>query len=175
MPSKPKPLSMERQKHRAKAALKKISTQYPEKGAMFFALLERTVLDLFIHDWRGPAVAYLNEDMWHSEISGVDPDWIRDTLRKMGVCFSRDCRASARFHINHDCLHAWNSVVLPPKWNAEDRINARPDTIKQAITAAASTKYRDIAHVRANNYGCADYEQNKQEVLLKLSSLLAQA
>lgn len=164
-------ISIERQRNRANAALRKIRHQFPVEGAAFFAVLERAVLDLFIHGERGQAVAYLNEEMWHCEVAGVDPVWVRDVLRAMGVCFSMDCISSAKSHINLDCDYAWNSVVLPPRFDTSEKIVARPETVRAALEAAKAAEYIQISGVRPHNYGCEFYETSKRKVIATLSEL----
>lgn len=132
-------LDIGRQDHRAKVALAKIKKQFPREGAMFYSVLERTVMDLFLDDWRGPATAYLNGGMWHVQMCGVDPDWVRDQLKKANVCFHQFCYVSADNHVADKCL-GMTGEVDPSAVKAKKMV-AGKSLREKAIEAINSTPY----------------------------------
>ena len=70
-----------------RAALRRIRAQFPAtpEGRLMFAVVDKAVWDsLYRHTWYGEsAVRYLEQDLSHAELCGVDPEWIRETLRAM--------------------------------------------------------------------------------------------
>lgn len=76
-----------------RAAMRRIEAQFrygenkmlPE-AALMFAIVNCAVMDTLDRKNRSGAIRYLLEDLRHADIVGVDPQWIRDTLRAMD-CF----------------------------------------------------------------------------------------
>lgn len=76
---------------RIKLFEKKVFPQFPESGAGFlmFSIVLQAVRDayddtVYPHEQRS-GYAYLNSDMPHAQMAGVDPDWIRFVLKKIGL------------------------------------------------------------------------------------------
>lgn len=158
-------LDIGRQDHRARVAMAKIKKQFPEEGAMFCSVLERTIMDLVLDDWRGPATAYLNGNMWHVQMCGVDPDWVRDQLKKANVCFHQFCTVSVAGHVSDKCTgkhdHLDNSV------SAKDMI-AGPSLRERAIQAINATKHE---HPTRRAPTKREFYDQKKRILETIESL----
>lgn len=82
-----------------RALVNKISCQFPDtpEGRLMCAVINIALSDLITnrrgHDVdinRNNAKRYLNGDMWHALVCGVDPDWIRLQLKIAGFDFTEN-------------------------------------------------------------------------------------
>jgi hypothetical protein len=85
--------------HSTKAALarglvKKIGHQFPPcpEGQLMHSIVAQAITDLFKSGTsdaaqlcRRKARWYLSGSMWHAQICGIDPDWIRTQLTRAGI------------------------------------------------------------------------------------------
>lgn len=82
-------------KDRIKAIAWKIRPQFLEKpeGKFMFAIVERALADIgdfkCLADVRS-ACRYLNNDLIHAELAGVDPQWIREVISRAGIKLTFD-------------------------------------------------------------------------------------
>jgi len=166
-------MTVDRQRHRAVAVLEKIKTQFPAEDKLFFRIFERSVLDLFDFSWRSSAVSYLNSSTFCMDICGVDRDWVMYMLKKAGVCFDMRCRESGAVHAKKDCEFAWCSrpLVIERGLAFTKKINARPDTVKQAIESTERMTYADFGDSKPGDMREYVYNDHKQSALEKLRSL----
>jgi hypothetical protein len=80
-----------------RAVIRKISFQFPDcpEGRFMLAVIAVALNDLITNRhggeyeiYREAAARYLQGDIWHAHIAGVDPEWIRAQLTKAGIDFS---------------------------------------------------------------------------------------
>lgn len=73
--------------------IKKIGCQFPDtaEGRLMLAVINIALSDLIsnrqgpeMERYRDQAIRYLNGEMWHALVSGVDPEWIRLQLKIAG-------------------------------------------------------------------------------------------
>ena len=72
---------------KGRAALYKIRSQFPAipEGQLMCAIINGAIVDLSSTKYRLEAIRYLQGDMVHAEIAGVDAGWIRGVLVKYEV------------------------------------------------------------------------------------------
>ena len=72
---------------RNRAALHKIRSQFPTipEGQLMCATINGAIVDLSSTKYRLAAIRYLQGDMVHAGMAGVDANWIRDVLVKYKV------------------------------------------------------------------------------------------
>ena len=70
-----------------RAAFHKIRSQFPAipEGQLMGAIINGAIVDLSSTKYRLEAIRYLQGNMIHAEMAGVDADWIRDVLVKYEV------------------------------------------------------------------------------------------
>jgi len=71
-----------------KAIIRKLSYEFdldsPEQRLMF-AVISTAINDLKDTRYRAECIRYLNHDLSHAEMCGVDPDWIRSICYKANL------------------------------------------------------------------------------------------
>ena len=71
----------------ARAVMRRVAAQFPllPEAKLMCAIIGGAVTDLFDKSHRRAAEDYLNGEMKHAEMCGVDSVWIRESLQKAGV------------------------------------------------------------------------------------------
>lgn len=74
-----------------RAVVRKIGYQFPATpaGQLMHAVVGVAIADLFRPEVNESAERYLRGSIWHAQISGVDPDWIRSVLMQAGLLSRR--------------------------------------------------------------------------------------
>jgi len=69
------------------AVIKKIGPHFVKspEGAMWTAALRVALIDLNSRLHRASALKFLNGPMHLMQLAGVDPDWIRDVIKRAGL------------------------------------------------------------------------------------------
>lgn len=69
-----------------RAVMTKVRRQFGQdnESVLMFSVIERAALDLIDDDYRQSAKHYLNSEMYHALMCGIEPGWIRKQLRAIG-------------------------------------------------------------------------------------------
>jgi len=82
-----------------RALVRKIGHQFPDKpeARLMLAIFAGALNDLItnqsgyeVEAARRQAAEYLSGDIWHAQICGVDPEWIRYQLKTAGIKFGSE-------------------------------------------------------------------------------------
>lgn len=80
---------------KARLVVRRIKHQFPARpnGQLYLAVVDQAIRDIasntVIPSVRFSALRYINEEMMHAEVCGVDSEWIRNSIIKAELSINR--------------------------------------------------------------------------------------